>query len=94
MPVNLYVRDSGTFKVPKDVYVKNAGVWVATNKIYINNNGVWTQVYPETGSQNFTSNGSFTVPNGVKQLTITAVGGGGGGGGGATGAGQDLEAGD
>ncbi|NUR60239.1 MAG: hypothetical protein HOV87_16495, partial [Catenulispora sp.] len=32
-------------------------------------------------SVTFTDNGSFTVPDGVTQLTVTAVGGGGGGGG-------------
>jgi hypothetical protein len=82
MPRNLYVKNSGTFTVPKYVYVKNSGSWVSANKIYTKVSGVWTQTYPETGSQNFTSSGSFTVPIGVKQLTITMAGASGGGGGG------------
>jgi hypothetical protein len=37
-----------------------------------------------SGAQIFTSNGTFTVPSGVTEVYITAVGGGGGGGGGAS----------
>ncbi|HEY3478372.1 MAG TPA: hypothetical protein VGL02_05655, partial [Streptomyces sp.] len=32
-------------------------------------------------SQTFTQDGTFTVPDGVTQLTVTAIGAGGGGGG-------------
>ena len=62
MARNLYIKNSGSFTVPKYVWIKNSGSWTYAKKIYARVSGSWTQVYPETGSQNFTSSGSFTVP--------------------------------
>jgi len=46
--------------------------------------GAWTGA---TLSEAFTSNGTFTAPDGVNSVWVSAVGGGGGGGGGSSGAG-------
>lgn len=78
--MTLYVKDGGSWIQPKTAYVKDGGVWKQIKTLWTNNNGVWVQVAPTPGSQFFTSSGSFTVPSGVTQMRMTAIGGGGGAG--------------
>lgn len=81
---NVYVHTSGTFTAAKEIFVKDAGTWQTVKEVWIKEGGVWVQAFPEsTGTQSYTSAGSysFTVPNGIYSLTATIVGGGGGGGG-------------
>jgi hypothetical protein len=76
----LYVNDGGTWKQPKTAYIKDGGTWKQLKALWVNNNGIWIQVAPTPGSQLFTSSGSFTVPSGVTQMRMTAIGGGAGAG--------------
>ena len=52
------------------------------NRVATTNAATLTVANPPSGSQTFTSNGTFTVPAGVTSITVSGVGGGGGGGGG------------
>jgi hypothetical protein len=44
--------------------------WQPVKGLWIYNNG-WTKLYPASGSQVFTSSGTFTVPNGVYSLNVS-----------------------
>lgn len=86
----LYIKNSSNWAEPSLVYVKTGGVWAPAD-VYVKQAGVWSKVYPTAGTQNYASAGtySFTVPKGVRSLTIDQSGGSGAGGGGASGAGSD-----
>lgn len=85
----LYVKNRGRWVVPRNVFVKRGGIWQRIPNLYIRRGNTWVRIYPETGTQTFTANGTFTVPVGVSQLLINMTGGSGGGGGGGTGNGQN-----
>ena len=76
----LYVNDGGSWRQPKTAYVNDGGNWKQLKALWVNNNGVWIQVAPTPGSQLFTASGTFTVPSGVTQMKMTAIGGGAGAG--------------
>jgi hypothetical protein len=81
---NVYVHTSGTFTAAKEIFVKDAGTWQTVKEVWIKDGGVWVQAFPEsTGTQSYTTAGSYswTVPNGIYSISATIVGGGGGGGG-------------
>ena len=81
---NVYVHTSGTFTAAKEIFVKDAGTWQTVKEVWIKDGGVWVQAFPEsTGTQSYTSAGTYywTVPNGIYSISATIVGGGGGGGG-------------
>lgn len=80
---DVYVKDSGSWSAAKEVFVKDGGVWNSAKAIYVKDAGSWVQIFPSSGSQTYTTAGtySFTVPNGIYTLTASIVGGGGGGGG-------------
>lgn len=81
MPTKPYIHNAGNWQEVKLVYVNN-GTWQPARYVYVKVNGVWQRVYPiDLGTNTYTNNGSFTVPNTVSKLRIRAVGGGGGGGG-------------
>lgn len=81
--MTLHVKDGGTWKQAQEVFVKDGGTWKACNDVLIKDAGTWKSAMYQTGSQNYTTNGtfSFTVPAGVYSITSIVIGGGGGGGG-------------
>lgn len=83
--MSLFLKSSGAFVEPKAAFVKTGGVWVPTKKLFVKSGGEWQLVYPIPGEISFSSNGSFVVPNGVFQLSLSAIGGGGGAGNGVDG---------
>lgn len=81
---NVFINDGGTYRTAKEIFVNDNGTWRTIKQVSVNDNGTWRQVFPESsGTQAYTTAGSysFVVPNGVYSLTATIVGGGGGGGG-------------
>lgn len=80
--MRLSVKHSGTIKDPNELYVKDAGTWKTVTNLYVNDAGVWKQVFPPTGTQEYTTAGtySFVVPQGVFSLSLDKMSGGGGGG--------------
>lgn len=78
------VKNNGLWNPVKLAWVKYSGAWTRPQKIFVKNNGVWQQVYPEsTGTAVYSTPGlhTFTVPNGITEITVSMLGGGGGGGG-------------
>jgi hypothetical protein len=83
MARSISVNQSGTYKEVVQAYVRDGGVWKSPTEIYVNQSGTWKQVYPaESGSQTYTTPGSynFTVPSGITSVTVSVYGAGGGGG--------------
>jgi hypothetical protein len=80
--MRLSVKHSDTIKDPNELYVKDAGTWKTVTNLYVNDAGVWKQVFPPTGTQEYTTAGtySFVVPQGVFSLSLDKMSGGGGGG--------------
>ena len=80
--MTLHVNNSGTFIEPDEVFVKNGGVWRAITETYVNDNGTWRKIFPESGTQTFSTTGtySFVVPQGIYSLSMPIMSGGGGGG--------------
>lgn len=79
--MTIYVKDSGSWKKVREVHAKDAGTWKhADQTVHIKDGGVWRQVL-DYGSQEFTSSGTWVVPEGVHSIRLSAAGGGGGGGG-------------
>lgn len=88
---NTYVKNSGSFSPVKVAYVKDSGTWKTVKQIWVKDGGSWQMAYPEStgtvvyGDQTVnTSTGtrsgasySWTVPNGITSITISASGGGG-----------------
>ena len=82
--MTIYVKDGGTWQRIKSVHNNVSGTWERADQgVSINNSGTWRTVYAE-GSQEYTSSTSttFTIPEGVHFIKVTAAGAGGGGGGG------------
>ena len=96
----LYLKDDGSWNQVETPYIKVAGTWKACHKVWLKNAGSWKEVhrtkhsadsYVKQSATDFTSNGTYTVPAGVRYLEIEAHGGGGSGGGGVrTGGAGDL----
>lgn len=84
------VKDSGTWKEAKEILVKDAGTWKAVKEVHVKDAGVWKKAFPETGTQTYSTAGtySFVVPNGIYSLTMPLLVAGGGGGGGSVFAGD------
>lgn len=79
---NVY-PNNGSFTPAKEIFVKDAGVWKTVKEVWVNDAGTWKKAFPEsTGSQSYTSAGtySWTVPNGVYSISVPLIVGGGGGG--------------
>lgn len=78
-----YVKDSGTWKEIEAPYVKDGGEWKAVTQGYIKDGGTWKIFYGITSdeTEDYTSAGSytFTVPEGVYEIEVTATGAGGSG---------------
>lgn len=76
------IKDSGTIKDPLEIFVKDSGTWQTVTEIHVNQSGIWKQAYPTTGTQTYSTAGtySFTVPQGVYTLSVPLMSGGGGGG--------------
>jgi len=67
--MTLHVNNSGTFIEPDEVFVKDGGAWRAITETYVNDNGTWRKIFPESGSQTFTTGTtSFVVPQGVYSI--------------------------
>lgn len=82
--MTIYVKKSGAWKKVQELHVHNGGSFTDIDTdTYIKDGGVWRSVLPR-GEQTYTTAGSssFTVPEGVHHLLVTACGAGGGGGGG------------
>lgn len=81
--MSIYVNDTGTWRRIKAVYVKTGGVWEHVDQsISVNDGGTWRQVHA-TGTQEWTTDQTttFTVPDGVYFMKLSAAGAGGGAGG-------------
>ena len=76
----VYNKVSGAWKTAAQTFVKVSGAWKTCGDVYVKVSGVWKSTLYQSGSQNFTSPVSFTIPAGVYSLTVEMVGGGGGGG--------------
>jgi hypothetical protein len=77
--MTLYVKDGGVWKQPQDVYIKQNGAWTRIEGgIYIKDTGNWFKAYPESGSQSYTTPGTYslTVPAGVYSMTVSVYAGG------------------
>lgn len=90
--MTLSIKDSGTWKPVNSVYVKDSDSWKLCTDVLVKDAGVWKSVLYSAGFYDFvghsgtrnntTSAGasypfSFTIPIGIFQVTINAVGGGG-----------------
>jgi len=80
--MSINVNSSGTWKEAQEVYVKDGDAWKPCTDVLINHSGTWKSALYAAGTQEYSSSGTFTVPNGVYSLTVTLLVGGGGGGGG------------
>ena len=83
--MTVYIKDSGVIKQPGNIYVRASTVasttspsiysdpdWRLVRKIFVNQSGTWTQTYPTPGTQVLSSgSGTFTVPQGIYQLTVS-----------------------
>ena len=81
----IYVKDSGAWKQVMRIWVKTGGVWTNLVKGMVTDGGIGKQFYPDTiqtVTYNAGQSGTYTVPAGVTQLTISMVAGGGSGRGG------------
>jgi len=81
--MTIYVKDSGTWQRIKSVHNNVSGTWERADQgVSANDSGTWRTVYAE-GSQEYPSaeTTSFTVPEGVHYMTLSASGAGGGAGG-------------
>jgi hypothetical protein len=85
------VKDGGTWKEAKEILVKDSGTWKAVKEVHVKDGGTWKKAFPESGTQTYSSAGtySFTVPNGIYSLTVPLMVGGGGGGAGFYGSGDN-----
>lgn len=88
---SIYVNDAGTWKQTKEILVKDGGSWKPVKEVHVKNGDVWTKAFPESGSQSYSTAGtySFVVPNGIYSLSVPLIVGGGGGGGGFYGSGDN-----
>ena len=86
------VKDGGSFKEAKEILVKDAGTWKPVKEVHVKDGGVWKKAFPESGTQAYSTAGtySFVVPNGIYSLTVPLLVGGGGGGGGQDAGGGDT----
>jgi hypothetical protein len=80
----IQIKDAGVWKSAIEVFVKNASIWKPVKEAWIKDAGTWKRFWPPVaiGSQGatFTTSGSFTVPTGIYNISVTAYGGGGGAG--------------
>lgn len=77
------VRDDGSWKAAKEIFVRDGGVWKTVKEVWVYDGGSWKKSFPaDSGTQNYTTPGtySFTVPNGIYQITTSVYAGGGGAG--------------
>ena len=82
--MTIYVKQSGSWERIQETHIKDGGTWKNSDQSVSIKDGVtWRQVY-DNGSQEYTTAGSssFTIPEGVHTLKVSACGAGGGGGGG------------
>jgi hypothetical protein len=84
------VKDGGTWKEAKEILVKDSGTWKPVKEVHVKDGGVWKKAFPESGTQVYSTAGtySFVVPNGIYSLTVPLLVGAGGGGSGTNGAGD------
>lgn len=79
--MTIYVKQSGSWEKVREVHANQSGSWTHSDEsIHIKDGGSWKQVY-QRASQEFTSSGTWVVPEGVYSIRLSAAGGGGGGGG-------------
>ena len=78
--MSLKTKVSGTWKTVAETFVKVGSTWRPCKDIYVKVSGVWRSILYQSGAQNFTTSGSFTIPAGVYSLNVQMVGGGGGAG--------------
>ena len=78
--MSLNTKVSGTWRTIAETFVKVSGTWRPCKDVFIKVSGVWRSTLYQSGTQNFTSTGTFTIPAGVYSLNVQMVGGGGGGG--------------
>ena len=74
---SVFVKYNTFWKSPKNIYVNDSGAWKEVKKVWLKSGGVWKECVPASGSHEFTEDGSFTVPQGVHHLYVSAIGGGG-----------------
>jgi hypothetical protein len=84
------IKNGGTWKDPLEIFVNDNGTWKPSRAVYVKEDGEWKKAFPESGTTSFTTAGthSFTVPNGIYELTVPLLIGAGGGGSGTNGAGD------
>ena len=80
--MSVSVKQSGTIKDPLEIYIKDDSTWKTVREIHVKYAGVWKQAYPPSGSQTYSTSGtySFVVPQGIYSLSLDKMSGGGGGG--------------
>ena len=44
MAAGIYVKDSGTWKLPKSIWVKSGGTWRVCQNVYVNRYGAWQEM--------------------------------------------------
>ena len=44
MSAGIYVKDSGTWKLPKSIWVKSGGTWRVCQNVYVNRYGAWQEM--------------------------------------------------
>lgn len=89
MTTKIKIADSWTNV--REIWVKDSGSWAKCKDVYVNDSGTWKSVLYVPGSvvygdttvnRNISARSgaaySWTVPTGVKSLTVAAAGGGGG----------------
>ena len=78
--MTIYVKDSSTWQRVQEIYVKNSGSREQIDQgLSVNDSSTWRETHP-VGTQEYSTAGahSFTVPDGVYHITLSAAGGGGG----------------
>ena len=87
----LWFNDSGTWRQVETPYVNDGGTWKTVHNVWLKVGGNWklchktkhsADTYSTISGGTFTSNGSYTVPEGVRYINIEVHGGGGSAGGG------------
>lgn len=79
----IYVKQNGQWVEVQQPAVNADGYWANITKGFVRQGGQWKQFFPSTGGEVRATPGTyyFTVPPGIRELTVTVIGAGGGGGG-------------
>jgi len=82
--MTIYVKDSGAWQNVTSVHNNIGGTWTEADQgVSVNDSGTWRTVHAAPGSQEYSTAGtySFSIPEGVHVMKVSAAGAGGGAGG-------------